>query len=130
MRGIALNILFVALCVKTYAQHNVDFTLQATGCRNEILALNNTSDPGQSISWDFCANALNGTYTSSPYGIVVSSLTALEIVEDNGTWYGFAVSRDNKLVRMNFGTDPYARDYTLTALGNPGNLFDQPDGLS
>jgi PKD repeat protein len=130
MRSIALNILLVALCITAYAQHNVDFTIQPTGCRNEILALNNNSDPGQSVSWNFCANTLDGTYTTSPYGIVVSSLSALEIVEDNGKWYGFAISRDNKLVRMDFGADPFARDYTLTQLGNPGNLFDQPDGLS
>lgn len=117
-------------CFAATAQHTVDFTLQSTACRGEVVAINNTSETPGTIEWNFCADELTGTYTSLSYGTISTFLTSIEIVEDNGTWYGFATSRNNTLFRMSFGSDPFNPDYVLTNLGNPGNLLNSPDGIS
>jgi PKD repeat protein len=122
--------IFLMCCGICQAQLDVDFTIPATACRNEIIPFQNNSDLPGTLRWDFCASDLNGTYSSTPYGTLVTFLTSIELVEDNGTWYGFATSRNNELIRMNFGTDPHNPDYTVTSLGNPGNLLSTPDGVS
>ena len=130
MRAVVASIILCTLCFAATAQHTVDFSVQATTCRGEVLAINNVSETPGATEWNFCADELTGTYTSLSYGTISTFLTAIEIVEDNGTWYGFATSRNNELFRMDFGSDPFNPDYVLTSLHNPGNLLNSPDGIS
>jgi PKD repeat protein len=131
MRLLFCSLLLILLAAShCYAQFDVDFSVAPTACRNEIIHLENNSDLPGDVAWDFCASALDGTYSSTPYGNVVPFLTAIEIVEDNGTWYGFATSRSNELVRLNFGSNPQNSAYTMTSLGNVGGLLNSPDGIS
>jgi PKD repeat protein len=53
----------------------------------------------------------------------------MSVVENNGEWIGFAVTRDNLLLRISFGDSPANSNYTITSLGNPGGLLNLPDWI-
>lgn len=118
---------FFSITSITLAQHDVDFVLPSQACVGESLIIQNTSDLGET-RWNFCST-LDGTYNSASYGSITPSLSGLSIVEENGVWIGFAVIRDNGLFRIEYSGNPATSGYTVTSLGNPGGLFNGPDGI-
>lgn len=112
------------------AQPGVDFTIQPNACTNEVLNISNLSDPGAVTHWDFCATTLDGPYSGSSFGSIATFLTGLEIVNDNGNWFGFATSRSNEVVRINFGASPLNSSYSITSLGNPEGLLNSPESIA
>lgn len=109
------------------SQHNVSFQVPSQVCIGEVLNIQNNSDVG-TATWNFCS-ALNNTYSSSLDGIISPSMVGMSVLENNGVWIGFAVTRDNNLIRINFGDNPNNSNYTLTPLGNPGGLLNAPDWI-
>lgn len=106
-----------------------NFSIPSEVCLGEFIPIQNNSSPEVDVLWDFCANQIEGSYSSIPSSFVIGSMTDLEIVEDQGLWYGFAVSRNNVLLRLEFGDNPN-NAYTITSLGNPNNLLNSPEGIS
>lgn len=83
-----------------------DFAAPASACKSQRISLlpDNTYS---SYEWDLCSGELAGTPTAS---ILTNTYGGygfkLELVEDNGDYYGFFLSRgSNKLYRLDFGTD-------------------------
>ena len=112
----------------------VNFTVDTPViCIDEAVIVSNTSINAISYEWDFCAGDLeSGSPTASSHfsNNLLNFSFDLELVEDNGLWYGFVPSRtDEKLLRLDFGTD-LSSTPTITDLGNVGGLFNDPNGVA
>lgn len=108
-----------------------NFNVSPSFCREESLNLQNNSLNADSYGWDFCLNDFSALKSSSNLG-VVSSLNVgqgFKLIQDNGSWFGFGVSRDNnKLFRFDFGNSPETTP-DVVDLGNPGGLLHFPEGF-
>ncbi len=121
--------IFAVMVVPAYSQQGLDFDVQPTVCINERLQLSIDNVTQEQISWDFCGNQLEGTYTGVNRGTIVAQLTNIKLVEDNNHWFGFAVSRTNQLFRLDLGSDPANAPASIVSLGNPGNSIFSPEGI-
>ena len=106
--GLKLTFIFCLVTAATAFAQCVapDFTLPATACKGQRIALT-PDDTYSSYEWDLCSGELAGTPTAS---VLTNSFGGygfkLELVEDNGDYYGFFLTRaSNKLYRLDFGTD-------------------------
>ena len=122
-------VIFLLFLIPLKAQHTVDFNSPLQVCQGEFLKLVNTSETAVETKWSFCSDQLDRTYSSSSVGSVVGNMTDLAIVEDNGQWYGFATSRNNLLIRLNFGNNPN-NSFTTTIITDTNNLLVGPEGIS
>ncbi|MBL6446877.1 PKD domain-containing protein [Fulvivirga sp. 29W222] len=94
-----------------------------TACTNGAIQVE--SSAAGSVQWDFCAGDLYSTPSSS---IVLNNSSflrsrSLQLVNENGSWYGFAISTtDNTLLRMFFGDD-LTNTPVFTNLGSLSGAF-------
>jgi len=98
---------------------------------NEAVRILNKSDTGHLYQWDFCSGDLLKDPTAKNVNNIMESVTpiGIDIVNDEGNWYGFVVSRDNnKIVRLDFGTDLNNTPIKVD-LGNVGDLLDKPQSV-
>ena len=125
---VAILLLFLGLWQVANSQCiQPEFTLQANGCLNESIFIENTSSVGDfSYEWDFCS----GDFQSSPTANVVLNdvnffrARSIKMIEDNGNWYGFSISAtSNILMRLDFGSNINSTP-TLNNLGNVGSVID------
>lgn len=121
----------ILLCVTVVSkgQHTVDFQVPATVCKGEKLLIENDSDPGVQTQWNFCADQLEGTHAPQPFRSIGVLISGIAMAEENGQWYAFLTSENSQLVRLEFGDDPANSAYTITMLGNFGNLMVAPKGI-
>ncbi|HCR54942.1 MAG TPA: hypothetical protein DIW27_11030, partial [Cytophagales bacterium] len=125
-------LLYAITCLffqEALGQHLVDFSIQNEVCLGEELRIQNNSDEGIVFEWDFCAAQLEGTYATETRGSVTAFMTDISIVNDNGSWYGFVVSRNNLLYKINYGDSPANPPELIESLGNPGSLLNSPEGI-
>lgn len=121
--------IFLMLAAPLHGRQSLDFTAQETACINERLLLDVVDGPEAQIEWDFCGNQLEGTYSSLYRGTIGSQLTNIKVIQDNGHWYGFAVTRTNQLFRLDLGNNPSNAPASIVSLGNPGNSIFSPEGI-
>jgi len=121
--------LFVILFTLSAEAQLADFVVSPSLCLNQTVKLQNTSTGAASYLWDFCHDGLkNPTSSILAFTANASEIPeGIEIVNDNGIWYGFFFGRNsNNLYRLAFGSDLNNTSPTLTNLGNLGSLFDLP----
>lgn len=124
-----VSTIFAVITISLYGQQSLDFDVQQIACINERLQLSVNNATQQQIAWDFCGNQLEGTYSAVNRGTIVAQLTDIKIVEDNNHWFGFAVSRTNQLLRLDFGNNPANAPISIVSLGNPDNSIFSPEGI-
>jgi hypothetical protein len=102
------------------------FALDAEVCTSENFRGEATSSAGDySYEWDFCSGDLSNTPTSKSIltNAAFGRARSLRFVEEDGQWYGFAISATlNTLMRLDFGTDPFSTP-TYNNLGNVGSVL-------
>jgi PKD repeat protein len=118
----ALTCIIVLHGAWTQAQNTVDFTIPAEVCIGEVVSIVNNTPSGTDPRWSFCS-ITDGPHAGEANGSIAPSMSGLSLVEENGDWFGLAVTRDGLLFRVAFGSDPSNGGYTVTPLGNPGNLL-------
>jgi PKD repeat protein len=129
LKQVSLLIYFsVCLSKICVGQHNIDFQIPAQVCIGEVVNLENASDVG-TANWNFC-NPIESPYVSSSNGIISTSLAGISLVNNDGVWVGFAITRANELLRIDFGDNPSNSNYTKTSLGNTAGLLNSPDGIN
>ncbi len=81
----------------------IDFNLPASGCLSENIKItSNVVLPN--YEWDFCAGDLDQIPTASVFYDAAGAAFKVELIEQDGQYYGFYVSRSNrKLYRLDFG---------------------------
>jgi PKD repeat protein len=108
----------------------IDFSIQASACKNESLKIKNTSTPVASeFNWDFCDGSIANTPVSSVQSISSNSDPYdIKTIEENNLLYSFTINfSTGKLVKIYFGSSIYNTP-VITDLGNFG-IIDQPLGL-
>lgn len=114
------------------------FTLPSTACTNQNFELENTSLNANSYEWDFCSGDFVDIPTASVTltNLLLNFSFDIEILEESGMWYGFAVSRTgDKLLRLDFGnsleTSPTITDLgTILGFNDPNAIsFYKEDGI-
>lgn len=114
-----------------YSQPTADFSTDVTACLAQSIRLQNLSTAASSYEWDFCANDIL-TLKSMDVPAVLTSLSAgygFKLLQDNGSWYGFAVSQgNNSIIRLDFGSTLTGTP-TIVNLGNPGGNLSLPIAL-
>ena len=100
-RGSVVVCLAYGFC---FSQCNpIDFSAPSQACLNQNLTFTPAANY-PSYEWDFCAGDLEQTPTATPF-LNYSGSNTVEMFQDNGSYYGFFLSRDNaKLYRLDFGT--------------------------
>ncbi|MEQ9052541.1 MAG: PKD domain-containing protein, partial [Marinoscillum sp.] len=100
-------------------------------CIDEQVTFVNESANAASYEWDFCSEDILVTpLTSELESLALTNQPfEIEVVEDNGSWYGFITNRNsNTLLRLDFGADLLS-DPTEVDLGDFGELLDGPSGI-
>jgi len=120
--------LLLHICVYTKAQSS-SFVAPTNICLNETIVLQNTSTNAASYLWDFCHDGLGNQPTiQSAYIADASNIPeGMEVVNDNGIWYGFYFERSaNSLYRLDFGYNITNTSPDVVNLGNIGSQFNMP----
>lgn len=107
------------------------FTLSSSLCELQRLDLKNTSTNADTYAWDFCLPDFDTLKINSAVATISGFATGegVKLVQDNGSWYGFATSRDNnKIFRIDFGNS-LENTPAVTDLGNPGGLLHYPEDI-
>lgn len=95
---------FLLFMKQTYAQVSAAFSLPSTACLNQTLTPINNSSNATQYFWDFDQGDLLLTPTAQNTGGVGGNVTTgLDVVFDGINWYGFVTSRDNTLIRLEYG---------------------------
>lgn len=136
MRYLLLSIFFnftfyhiLAQCIPSNAS---TFGLPASICPDEVINFSNPhSGSGVSYEWDFCAEDMTANPNLSiSLSTILGANTSVhtQIVEDNGLYYLFVVSRNNsKFYRLDLGNSPTNTPISLTDLGTiTGGSFPEP----
>jgi PKD repeat protein len=105
--AIVLGLLGLFRCFDCFSQcTQVDFVAPTTACLTQDIAVI-PSGPYTNYEWDFCPGDLNQAPTSSLFLNTIGYNHKIEVVEQNGSYYGFFLSRANaKLYRLDFGSNP------------------------
>src|SRR5882672_6171282 len=123
LTGIGLFILGLQIAS---AQNPVaDFTVPPTACISGRVQPANISLNADTYEWDFCLSDFQTLKSNSDAATVtgLSNGYGYRMVEDNGQWFGFAVSQTgSKILRLDFGNSPF-NSPAITDLGDPGNLL-------
>jgi PKD repeat protein len=84
----------------------VDFASPASACLAQDITLV-PSGAYTSFEWDFCPGDLNQTPASALFLNSAGYNHKVDVVEQNGSYFGFFLSRANaKLYRLDFGSNP------------------------
>ncbi len=134
---VTLTYLIVVHCtsLETTAQGlNVSFIIphENSVCVNENLKLINTSLNAIQYEWDFCV----GDLVNSPSSTLVNQIGSngdfwvlKQIMNDNGKWFGFAVSKaGNKLFRLSYNNGLNSAP-GIEDLGNISGKLNNVSGL-
>ncbi|MBX2917500.1 MAG: PKD domain-containing protein [Cyclobacteriaceae bacterium] len=102
--------LFVVYCLGSIGSRaqvlNADFIIPSQVCLNERIYPDNLSTDGTRFEWDFCPGELDKLPQSSEFLTTNGTPFGVEMVSQNGRYYGFYTTRGNqKLTRLDFGTD-------------------------
>ncbi len=104
------------------------FIVNDTICPNQVVAFNRV-EGYLSTEWDFCVGSLSNDGIVHNLGNIITNLSAIQIREQDGSFIGYALSRSNALVRLDFGRSLDNNSPTTTNLGNPGGLLNGPEDL-
>ncbi|MGE0587566.1 MAG: PKD domain-containing protein [Cyclobacteriaceae bacterium] len=108
-----------------------DFAVSSAPCLQQDIDVVNNSIGADRFEWDFCLDdfkTLNSNTNVAPI-VGLNGGFGYKIVEDNGLWYGFAVSQStHSIIRLDFGDAP-TNAPTVVNLGNPGNSLLFPQGI-
>ncbi|MFZ5973503.1 MAG: PKD domain-containing protein [Bacteroidota bacterium] len=129
---IRVAFLFLLFAKAALAQPLVaSFSVANAGCTDERLELTNTSAGANFYQWDFCANDIRA-FEAELGPVALPGLVngfGYELVEDQGNWFGFAVSQTGpKLFRLEFGNSPFNTPQVVD-MGNPGNSLVFPQDI-
>lgn len=132
-RSLFLLLLFVAMGSLAKGQCNspeFEILNASNLCRNSPIRLVNEGEESLNYYWDLCPES----FTEIPE-TEIRTLAGFaqgygyRLVQDDGLWYGFMVSRSlDKLFRLDFGPDPQNTPQ-INDLGNPGGLMDAPESI-
>ena len=109
----------------------VSFSPQDSVCLGEDLQISNTTINGDHYVWDFCFDGLGNEVGVTELTTLSDALSpeGIEVVQDQGNWYGFVASRDNsKIFRLDFGSS-LDNTPTVVDLGNLGGLSSGPKDI-
>jgi PKD repeat protein len=118
----------VAQCVPTSSS---TFALPAVACPDEALNFINPHSSGFNYEWDFCTEDMLTTpsVTTSLFGLLGADIPVhTQIVEENGLYYLFVISRNNsKLYRIDLGNSPQNTPTSIADLGTiTGGNYAEP----
>ncbi len=121
----ALNVAEVnSLCLNVTV--TPDFEIPDTVCVNTPVAITNNTQGASSYYWNFCVADGNNTPVAQNLGNpggLLSQPVFVDLVEDNGNYYGFAVNHfPGGIVRLDFGNN-LLNNPTPVFLGNPSNAM-------
>ncbi|HNP06657.1 MAG TPA: hypothetical protein PKN99_03475 [Cyclobacteriaceae bacterium] len=123
---------FISSSVQALCQVPVaDFTLPPTICKEEVMDISNNSINADFYAWDFCSDDFLSYKEESDLGSLLgfSGGFGYKVIESNGNWFGFVISRSNgKLYRLNYGDSPM-NSPLVTDLGNPDGKLSSPEGI-
>ncbi|MEQ6121906.1 PKD domain-containing protein [Reichenbachiella sp. MALMAid0571] len=124
-----ITILFFSIAsFNASGQLTASFDLPSTVCLNQQIEISNTTINGVNYQWDFCMNDLDSLpQYHGAYPIDEASFTAdIEIVFEEGQWYGYVTDfLLKKVFRLDYG-DNLDNSPVLIDLGNPNNLLNSP----
>ena len=105
-----LSILLILLLIEAsfiFAQPIADFSLPATACLNQSIALNDLSQNATQYFWDFNHGDLSLLPAAKNIaGIGGNITTGIDVVFDGINWYGFVTSRSSDaIIRLDYGSD-------------------------
>ena len=131
---IRILLLTIIICLKmarTSAQCvTPQVTIPSEVCRESVFSVENNT-PSAAFEWDLCPVDLDST--PSILKVMNTGLTStidLELAEDNGDYYGFALdATSNSLVRLDFG-DSRDNVPAKTNLGNINGEFEFPNSIA
>ncbi len=124
-RLVVIGLFTLGLQIAAAQSPIADLTVPVTACIDERIEPINNSMNADSYEWDFCLGDFqvlkNNTDAATVTGL--SNGYGYRLVEDNGQWFGFAVSQTgSKLFRLDFGNSPLNTP-AITDLGDPGGLL-------
>ena len=123
-------LLFVA--VSALAQTPLaDFVVDPSVCLEQNINVVNNSLNADLFEWDFCLGDFNNLVSNQDLATItgLSNGFGYKIIEDDGLWYGFAVSQStHSIIRLDFGNSPN-NNPSVVNLGNPGDLLLFPQGI-
>lgn len=111
---------------------SISFTFKDNVCKEEDLGILNQSTNQQSMEWDFCVQDMESP-PSATHLITSSSLNgpySIELLKENGRWYGFIPSRNNDAIYLAEFTQGLKNPPTLSSLGSFDNNLSGPSGIS
>jgi PKD repeat protein len=126
-----LSSLFVFINFLALSQPLVaDFTFPSSLCKQENFKLTNQSIGAITYEWDLCPSELDNMPTGSVFEVSTGIPFKVDLVEENGKYFGFYTVRgDQKLYRLNFGTNIKNTTPLKTDLGNLGSSSLSPTGF-
>src|SRR5689334_18244612 len=85
---------------------SVDFALPSTACLEQDLRVA-PAITYDNYEWDFCSGDFENAPSASVFVANASSAFNIELVSENGSYYGFYFSRGfQRLYRLDFGSNP------------------------
>lgn len=111
--------LFLLLPFDLWSQVSTsDFDLKSNVCLGEQLRVQNNSQGALQYNWDFCSGDLGETPTATNFLTTAGSPFKVEIVEQDGQYFGFYLTQANgRLNRLDFGTNPNSNPIPLNLGG-------------
>ena len=81
--------------------------------------------------WDFCLGGFNTDYPKETITNVpnLSNGYGIEVVSEDGNFHGFIIDRNNKLIRLDFGSN-LSSDPVINDLGNISGMFSNQEDIS
>jgi PKD repeat protein len=119
MKGVSI-IFFLLLSHLAWAQASIGFEVPATVCLDQTFTVGNDLQSATSAEWDFC----EGDLLSVSLSVTTKDIAGVlpigpDLIQVGDQWYGFICARaDNKLFRLDFGSDLTNQDPVVTDLGN------------
>lgn len=105
------------------------FSVPAQICAGQPINLTNTSTGGNTYRWNFCGGTLTTTPSARDMaGIPITGTPTARYsatAKDGANYYTFVVGNDNRVYRVNHGTD-VTQVQSIESLGNPNGLFTRP----
>jgi PKD repeat protein len=130
MKYLLLAFFVLHIVIECHSQEAF-FSFPSKVCLDQDVKFDNTSIASTKYQWDFCFNNLERISSSQDVyeANELSSPEGIELIYDQGNWYGFVTGRDNnKLIRLDFGTDlestPLVMDF-----GTLGGLLKGPRNI-
>jgi len=134
-----MNLRFLIIIITIFGTFKISaqcptaqFTVPSTLCIDQNFVLENTTTGGDSYEWDFCEGDLSTLPTANLLFRVpgANNMRGMEVVEDNGLWYGFITNKGNNLIfRLDFGGSLDNPAPTVTTLEGLDALLNGPEPI-